>query len=169
MNSSKDKLNSKIIIYYRVGYSVYFCLDKLFLAILFYYSAYFCYYSQALLHFLVLFMDPAVLFQLTFTFIYSIFSKKISAVPKYFYIYVLKFITSSSTLLHLRFAFLLVRNFCVFYQYQCNSVCSQVEFQIYQYDFFFLVVKVPLFISFIFVFFFLLRFFDVQNANLFWF
>ena len=169
MNSSKDKLNSKIIIYYGVGYSVYFCLDKLFLAILFYYSAYFCYYSQALLHFLVLFMDPAVLFQLTFTFIYSIFSKKISAVPRYFYIYVLKFITSSSTLLHLRFAFLLVRNFCVFYQYQCNSVCSQVEFQIYQYDFFFLVVKVPLFISFIFVFFFLLRFFDVQNANLFWF
>ena len=54
------------------------CLDKLFLASLFYYSAYFCYYSWALLHFLVLVMDPIVLFQLTFTFFYSIFSKKFS-------------------------------------------------------------------------------------------
>ena len=32
--------------------------------------------SWILLHFSVLFMDPAILFQLTFTFIYSIFSKK---------------------------------------------------------------------------------------------
>ena len=38
----------------------------------------------------------------------------------------LNFITSSSTLLHLRFACLLVRNFCVFYQYLCCSASSQV-------------------------------------------
>jgi len=43
---------------------------------LFYYSTYFCYYSWAPLHFLVLFMSHTVLFQLTFTFIYSTFSKK---------------------------------------------------------------------------------------------
>ena len=44
---------------------------------LFYYSAYFCYYSWVTLHFLVLFISPTILFQLTFTFIYSTFSKKI--------------------------------------------------------------------------------------------
>ena len=43
---------------------------------LFYYLAYFCNYSWVLLHFLMLFMIIIVLFQLTFTFIYSIFSKK---------------------------------------------------------------------------------------------
>ena len=42
---------------------------------LFYYSVYFCYYSWASLHFLVLFMCLTVLFQLTFTFIDNIFSK----------------------------------------------------------------------------------------------
>ena len=36
----------------------------------------FFYYLWAPLHFLVLFMDPTVLFQLTFTFIYSTFNKK---------------------------------------------------------------------------------------------
>jgi len=41
-------------------------------------STYFCYYSWVLLHFLVLFMGPTILFQLIFTFIYSTFSKKIS-------------------------------------------------------------------------------------------
>ena len=51
------------------------CLASLFFANLFYYSAYFCYYSWVSLHFLVLFMDPIILFQLTFIFIYSIFSK----------------------------------------------------------------------------------------------
>ena len=51
------------------------CLASLFFANLFYYSAYFCYYSWVSLHFLVLFMDPTILFQLTFIFIYSIFSK----------------------------------------------------------------------------------------------
>ena len=42
---------------------------------LFYYSAYFYYYSWAPLHFLVLFMGLTILFQLTFIFIYSTFSK----------------------------------------------------------------------------------------------
>ena len=44
---------------------------------LFYYSTYFCYYLWVSLHFLALFMDLTVLFQLTFTFIYSTFIKKI--------------------------------------------------------------------------------------------
>ena len=42
----------------------------------FYYSAYFLYFSWVSLHFLLLFMDFTILFQLTFTFIYSTFSKK---------------------------------------------------------------------------------------------
>ena len=49
---------------------------------LFYYSAYFYYYSWVSLHFLVLFMGLTVLFQLTFTFIYSTFSKKFSVSVK---------------------------------------------------------------------------------------
>ena len=44
---------------------------SLFFASLFYYSAYFCYYSWVSLYFLVLFMGSTVLFQLIFTFIYS--------------------------------------------------------------------------------------------------
>ena len=51
-------------------------LDSLFFASLFYYLAYFCYYSWTPLHFFVLFMGLIVLFQLTFTFIYGTFSKK---------------------------------------------------------------------------------------------
>ena len=43
---------------------------------LFYYSTYFCNYSWVTLHFLVLFISITILFQLTFTFIYSTFSKK---------------------------------------------------------------------------------------------
>ena len=42
---------------------------------LFYYSAYFLYYLWVSLNFLVLFMGSTILFQLNFTFIYSIFSK----------------------------------------------------------------------------------------------
>ena len=49
---------------------------------LFHYSAYFCYYSWVPLHFLVLFMSLTVLFQLTFTFIYSTFSNKFSVSTK---------------------------------------------------------------------------------------
>ena len=43
---------------------------------LFYYSVYFCYYLWVSLYFLVLFMSLTVLFQLTFTFIYSTYRKK---------------------------------------------------------------------------------------------
>ena len=46
--------------------------------------------------------------------------------PRFLHFILLNFITSSSTLLHLQFAFLLVRNFYIFYQYQCDSVSSQV-------------------------------------------
>ena len=46
------------------------CLAKKKIANLFYYLAYFWYYSWALLHFLILFMGPTVLFQLTFFFFY---------------------------------------------------------------------------------------------------
>ena len=46
--------------------------------------------------------------------------------PWFLYFILLNFITSSSTLLHLRFAFLIVRNFYFFYQYQCGNASSQV-------------------------------------------
>ena len=49
---------------------------------LFYYLAYFCYYLRVSLHFLVLFIDPTVLFQQIFTFIYSTFSNKFSVSTK---------------------------------------------------------------------------------------
>ena len=52
-------------------------LAKIIFANLFYYSAYFSYYSWVSLHFLVLFMSLIVLFQLIFTFIYSTFNKKV--------------------------------------------------------------------------------------------
>ena len=64
--------------------------------------------------------------------------------------------------LHLRFAFLLVCNFCVFYQYlvrQC--LFSSFKSQISQYDFFFLAIQVPLFISF--------HFFSFFPFEVFWF
>ena len=53
------------------------CLVKIIFVNLFYYLIYFLYYLWVSLHFLVLFVSLTVLFQLTFTFIYSIFSKKI--------------------------------------------------------------------------------------------
>ena len=75
--------------------------------------------------------------------------------PRFLHFILLNFITSSSTLLHLRFAFLIVHNFCVFYKYQCGNVSSQVlSLKFYQYDFCFLAIQVPLFISFLFIFFF---------------
>ena len=49
---------------------------------LFYYLTYFYYYLWVSLYFLVLFMDLTILFQLTFTFIYNIFSTKISISTK---------------------------------------------------------------------------------------
>ena len=58
------------------------CLDTNEKLKLFYYSTYFCYYPWASLHFLVLFMSPIVLFQLTFTFFYSTFGNKFSISAK---------------------------------------------------------------------------------------
>ena len=58
------------------------CLDSLFFASLFYYLTYICYYLWAPLHFLVLFINLTILFQLTFTFIYYTFSKKNSVLAK---------------------------------------------------------------------------------------
>ena len=43
----------------------------------FFYLAYFYYYLQVLLHFLILFMDSTVLFQLPFSFIYNTLNKKV--------------------------------------------------------------------------------------------
>ena len=75
--------------------------------------------------------------------------------PWFLHLILLNFITSSSILLHLHFAFLLVRNFYVFYQYQCSNAFSQVlSLKFFNTIFFFLAVQVPLFISFLFIFFF---------------
>ena len=46
--------------------------------------------------------------------------------PRLLHFILLNFITSSSTLLHLRFAFLLICNFYVFHQHQCGNASSQV-------------------------------------------
>ena len=56
---------------------------KIIFANLFYYLVYFYYYLWILLYFLVLFINFTVLFQLTFTFVYSIFNKKISISTKW--------------------------------------------------------------------------------------
>ena len=70
----------------QIGSLIIFCvsvrLALMKIASLFYYLAYFCYYLWVSLHFLVLFMSPIVLFQLTFTFIYLIFGKKFSVSAK---------------------------------------------------------------------------------------
>ena len=83
---------------------------------------------------------------------------------RFLHFILLNFITSSSTLLHLRFAFFLV-HLCLLPILVQPCLFSSFEFQISQYDFFFS-CTVHLFISF---FFFLFRFFGLQNANLFWF
>ena len=51
-------------------------LAKFIFVNLFHYSIYFCYYLWVLLYFLILFTSLAILFQLTFAFIYVTFSKK---------------------------------------------------------------------------------------------
>ena len=58
------------------------CFAKIIFTNLFYYLAYLHYYSWALLHFLILFMDLTVLFQLIFTFIYGAFNKKVFSFSK---------------------------------------------------------------------------------------
>ena len=72
---------------------------------------------------------------------------------RFLHFILLHFIISSSIFLHLRFAFILVRNFCVFYQYQCNNASSQVLSLKFLNTIFFLTAQVPLFISFLFIFF----------------
>ena len=63
--------------------SSFMCLfDMINFVDLFYYLAYFYYYLWVLLYFLVLFMGSTILFQLTFTFIYSTFNKKFSVSTK---------------------------------------------------------------------------------------
>ena len=56
--------------------------DMINFANLFYYSAYFCYYSWVSLHFLVLFIGSSILLQLTFIFMYSTFNEKLSVSAK---------------------------------------------------------------------------------------
>ena len=75
----------------------------------------------------------------------------------------INFITSSSTLLHLHFAFLLICNFCIFFEYQCGNASSQFWVLNFSIRFFFLDVQVPLFISFLFIFFFSFRGFLVYR------
>ena len=55
-------------------------LTKIIFTNLSYYSAYFCYYLWVSLHFLVLFMDPTILSELTFTFIYYIIRNYVWAI-----------------------------------------------------------------------------------------
>ena len=68
-NQQKEK---KILIV-KIAYGI--CL---YWAVFFFHLIYFCCYLWVLLHFLVLFMSPTVLFKITFKFIYRTFSKKIS-------------------------------------------------------------------------------------------
>ena len=126
----------------------------------FYYFLLQYYFSSPNIYYLLLNFNYFFLFILNHTRLLS---------PQFLHFIFLNFITSSFTLLHLHFAFLLIRNFCVFFQYQCGSASSQVLSLKFLNTIFFLVVQVPLFISFLFIFFFLLMFFGLQNANLFWF
>ena len=82
MNNSKNKLKSKKKKKKKIGLLICAnCTLRLRLALaektsFFYYLAYFYYYSQVLLYFLVLFIDPNVLFQLIFQFYLHYFQQK---------------------------------------------------------------------------------------------
>ena len=90
----------------------------------------------------------------SFLTIFSCLFLTMSSVSSIFTLHTFKFYPSPSTFLHLSFAFLLVRNFCVFLLVPVQQcLFSSFESQISQYDFF-LAVQVPLFISFLFIFFF---------------
>ena len=82
MSRGTRVLFTKLEYHVTVFYTLHVRLAKTIFVNLFYYSAYFCYYSWVPLHFLVLFMDLTILFELTFTFIYSIFNKKFSVSAK---------------------------------------------------------------------------------------
>ena len=75
------------------------------------------YFSSPDIYYLLLKFNYFFLFILSHTHLLS---------SRFLHFILLYFITSSSTLLHLRFAFLLVHNFYVFYQYQCGNASSQV-------------------------------------------
>ena len=111
----------------------------------FYYFLLQYYFSSLDIYYLLLIFNFFFLFILNHTSLLS---------PRFLHFILLNFITSSSTLLHLRFAFLIVRNFCVFYQYQCGSNSSQVLSLKFLNTIFFLAIQVPLFISFHFISFF---------------
>jgi len=83
----------------------------------FYYFLLQYYFSSPDIYYLLLICNYFFLFILNHTRLLS---------PRILHFIFLNFITSSSTLLHLRFFFLLVRYFCVFYQYQCGSASFQV-------------------------------------------
>ena len=111
----------------------------------FYYFLLQYYFSLPDIYYLLLIFNYFFLFILNHTHLLS---------PQFLHFILLNFITSSSIFLHLRFAFLLVHNFCVFYQYQCSNASSQVlSLKFLNTIFFFLAVQVPLFISFLFIFF----------------
>ena len=74
----------------------------------FYYFLLQYYFSSPDIYYLLLIFNYFFLFILNQTQLLS---------PRCLHFILLNFITSSSTLLYLRFAFFLVRNFCVFYQY----------------------------------------------------
>ena len=78
----------------------------------FYYFLLQYYFSSPNIYYLLLIFNYFFLFILNHTRLLS---------PQFLHFIFLNFITSSFTLLHLHFAFLLIRNFCVFYQYHCGS------------------------------------------------
>ena len=112
---------------------------------IFYYFLLQYYFSSPNIYYLLLIFNYFFLFILNHTCLLS---------SRFLHFILINFITSSSTFLHLRFAFLFVRNFYVFYQYQCSSAFSQVLSLKFLNMIFFLAIHVPLFISFLFHFFF---------------
>ena len=105
----------------------------------------FFYFSSSNIYYLLLIFNYFFLFIINHTRFLS---------SRILHFILLNFITSSSTLLHLHFAFLLIRNFYVFYQYQCGNAFSQVlSLKFLNMIFFFLAVQVSLFIYFLFIFF----------------
>ena len=80
MKRSSDVKNYNL--HLEIFYKLSVHLVKIIFVNLFYYSTYFYYYSWVALYFLILFIGLIVLFQLTFTFIDSIFSKMFSVSAK---------------------------------------------------------------------------------------
>ena len=106
---------------------------------IFYYFLLQYYFSSPNIYYLLLIFNYFFLFILNH--IHFLFSW-------FWHFILLNFITSSSIFLHLCFAFFLVRNFCVFYQYHCGSASSQVLSLKFLNTDFFLAIQAPLFISF---------------------